>query len=445
VLGISAALAIVTGLVIGVVPALRSSRADLTGALKAGAREGGGHRSRLRTTLTVAQAALSVVLLVGAGLFVRSLWNAYTLDVGFDPDRVTVIEVNRSPLSQIPAGPARAAEQARRRAFYREMLDRVRALPGVERASIAVGTPFGNRFTIALRVPDVPELPKLPGGGPGLSAVTEDYFETMGTPIRRGRAFTAADGAGTEPVVIVSELMANTIWPGGDALGKCLLIGNDAKACTRVVGIAGNTYRSRLRENPVMHYYIPAGQEVALGFGGSALLVRSNDRSGATTAEIRRLLTGADTTIVYVGMETVRERIDPQIRPWKLGASVFAISGLLALVVAAIGLYSVMSYLIADRRHEIGVRLALGARDADILRLVFGGSVAMAVAGVLVGEAIAAALASQVAPLLFETSARDPLVYGGVGATLVLVALVATLGPATRARRVTALEALRAE
>jgi ABC-type antimicrobial peptide transport system permease subunit len=142
-------------------------------------------------------------------------------------------------------------------------------------------------------------------------------------------------------------------------------------------------------------------------------------------------------------METVRERIDPQIRPWKLGASVFAISGLLALVVAAIGLYSVMSYLIADRQHEIGVRMALGARDADILRIVFGGSAAMAIAGVLVGETIAAALGSFVAPLLFETSARDPLVFGGVGATLVVVALVATIGPAARARRVTALEALR--
>ncbi|HET9372851.1 MAG TPA: ABC transporter permease [Vicinamibacterales bacterium] len=444
VLGISAALAIVTGLAIGLIPALRSSRTNLTGALKTGAREGGSSRSRLRTALTVTQAALSVVLLVGAGLFVRSLWNAYTLDLGFDPDRVTVVSASREPLSRYPAGPARVAEQTRRRGFYREVLARVRAIPGVEHASIAVGMPFGNRFTLAVRAEDVPELPKLPGGGPGLSAVSEDYFETMGTAIRRGRAFTAADGPGSEPVAIVSELMASTIWPGSDAIGKCLLVGPAPKTCTRIVGVAENTHRSRLRENPVMHYYIPAGQEAALGFGGAVLLLRTDDRS-ETTTEVRRLLAGADRTITYIDAETVREQIDPQMRPWKLGASVFAISGLLALVVASIGLYSVMSYLIAGRRHEIGVRMALGARDADIVRLVLGGSVAMALAGVILGEAIAAALGPLVAPLLFNTSARDPLVYGGVGVLLLSVALVATAGPAMRARRVSALEALRTE
>jgi putative ABC transport system permease protein len=432
------------------VPAVRATHTNLTDALKTGVREGGGHRSRLRSGLTIAQAALSVVLLVGAGLFVRSLWSAYTLDFGFDPDRVTVLETFRSNLSEFPDGPARDAERARRRGFYGDVLDRVRAIPGVERASIATGMPFGNRFSVQVRASGVPAIPQLPGGGPGLSAVTNGYFETMGTAIVRGRTFTEHDGAGTEPVTIVSQLMADTVWPGGDALGKCLYIGTGTPGpppvpppCARVVGIAENTYRSRLREDPVMHYYIPMGQEV--GFGGPTLLVRSADPDRAPVAAVRQLLSGLDHTITYVSAETIRAKIDPQMRPWKLGAAVFAVSGLLALVVAAIGIYSVMSYLIADRRHEIGVRLALGARTSDIVRLVFGGSVTMAVAGVVIGELIAISLGGLAAPLLFATSPHDPVVFAAVGGVLVTVAMLATLGPARRARRVSAMEALRAE
>jgi predicted permease len=449
-LAASMAIAIVTGLLMGIVPALRSTRARLTDALKTGAREGGGRRSALRSGLTVAQAALSVVLLVGAGLFVHSLWKAYTIDFGFDPDRVTVIEITRSNVGQFPEGSARDAERARRRMFYADVLERVRHVPGVERASIANGMPFGNRFSLELRASEAPTIPRLPGGGPGLSAVSHGYFETMGTAVMQGRAFTSADGAGTEPVAIVSRLMAETIWPGRDPLNKCLYIGVGTPGpppvpppCARVVGVAQNTYRSRLREDPVMHYYIPAGQEV--GFGGAVLLVRTSDTSGATMAAVRTLLTDLDSTIRYVRADTIRARIDPQMRPWKLGATVFAVSGLLALVVAAIGMYSVLSYLIAGRRHEIGVRLALGARTSDILRLVFGNSVAMAVAGVVIGEAIAVSLGGFVAPLLFATSPRDPIVFVGVGVVLVTVALLATLGPARLARRVSAMEALRVE
>jgi hypothetical protein len=338
------------------------------------------------------------------------------------------------------------------------VLERVRALSGVERASIATGMPFGNRFTIHVRASDG-EIPRLPGGGPGVSAVTRDYFETMGTAIVRGRSFTDQDGPGTEPIAIVSQLMADRVWPGADPLGKCLYIGGGptglvvplgapavaAPPCSRIVGIAENTYRSRLREDPVMHYYIPAGQEVALGFGGAALLVRSRDRSGTVVATARQLLSSLDETITFVNTESLRSRIDPQMRPWRLGATVFAVSGLLALVVAAIGIYSVMSYLIADRRREIGVRLALGARTSDIVRLVFGGSVTMAAAGVIIGEGIALSLGNLVAPLLFATSPRQPLVFVLVGVVLVTVAVFATIGPSRRARRVSAMEALRAE
>jgi hypothetical protein len=369
------------------------------------------------------------------------LWTVRTLDLGVDADRILVVETTRASLASIPAGPSREAERQRRRVFFFDALERVRAVPGVEQASVAIGTPFGNRFTVKLRVADRADVPRLPGGGPGISAVTEGYFETAGTPIRRGRAFTPEDGPGTEPVAIVSELMAKTLWPGGDPIGRCLLIGDGTPACARIVGVAGNTYRSRLREDPVMHYYIPAGQEV--GFGGAALLVRTADTTGAVSGEIRRLLTGLDGSITYVTAETMQSRIDPQMRPWRLGATVFALSGLLALVVAGIGIYSVMSYLVADRRGEISVRLALGAQSRDIMRLVLRGSLLMAVAGVVIGELMAASLGRFVEPLLFNTSPRDPVVLAGIGGLLVAVALVGTLMPALRARRINAIDALK--
>ena len=445
VLAVSVLIALATGTVIGLVPALRAIRGDLAGSLKTGAREGGGQRSRLRNALTVAQAALSVVLLIGAGLFVHSLWQVRQLDLGIDADRVTVIEVSRPSLSRVPEGAARDAERARRRSFYLDALPQVRALGSVEAAAVAVGTPFGNRFTVKLRVPGQPESPRLPSGGASISAVTDGYFETVGTSILRGRAFTAADRAGTTPVAIVSQTMAQTVWPNADVVGQCLFVGEGTPACTRVVGIAENTRRSRLREDAVMHYYIPAGQEAALGFGGSSFLVRGRNDDSTAIADVRALIVGLDPGITFVTAESFLERLDPQVRPWRIGASVFALSGVLALVVAGIGIYSVMSYLVADRRREIGVRLALGATAAHIVRLVLRGSLVMAAAGVLIGALIAFLLSGVVAPLLFETSPREPVVFGAVAALLLAVAITATVIPASRARRVSPVDALRGD
>jgi ABC-type antimicrobial peptide transport system permease subunit len=192
-----------------------------------------------------------------------------------------------------------------------------------------------------------------------------------------------------------------------------------------------------------MHYYVPAGQET--GFGGAALVVGDADRPPQLLGDIRRLLIGLDPSIAYVGAETIQDRVDPQVRPWTLGATVFLLSGVLAIVVAGIGIYSVMSYLIADRRREIGVRMALGATAADVGRLVLRGSFAMALVGVAIGEAAALLLGRFAEPLLFETSARDPLVFASVGALLIAVAMAATLVPARRARTVNPVDALRTE
>jgi predicted permease len=441
-LAVSAALAVFVGFLVGLVPALRATRTNLADSLKTGTREGGGPRSRLRHALTIAQAALSVVLLVGAGLFVRSLWEVRSLHLGFDPDRVLTIEVSRPRLTQVADASARDAEAARRRAFPADALESLRAIPGVERASLAVGMPFGNRFTVRVRVPGLEKLPQLRSGGPGVSAIGPDYFATVGTRILRGRAFGPSDRAGSEPVAIVNELMAETIWPGQDPIGQCLVSGADPAPCARIVGVAENTYISSLREDAHMHYYVPLGQEV--GFGGTVMLVRTTNPA-AIAGTITRTLVGLDPTIRFVTQGTMQDAIDPETRPWRIGATVFTLSGLLAVLVAAIGMYSVTAYLVADRAREIGVRVALGASRGNITRLVVGTSVGMASAGAVVGVLSAGAASHFIEPLLFNESARDPWVYGAVGLLLVGVALVAAVVPAIRANRIDPLEALRAE
>jgi predicted permease len=444
VLLVSLFIAVALGVIAGLVPAWRASRPNLTSDLKSGVREGGGAHSRLRSALTVAQAALSVLLLVGAGLFVRSLERVRALDLGVEADRVLV---TRMRWPRLPAGATEAqqeAENARRRGVYLRAVERIRSIPGVEHASLAVGLSFQMSFSQRVRVPGWDTLPSLGTGSPRVSAVTSDYFETVGTRLLRGRAFTPADGAGSEPITIVNETMARTLWPNRDPIGECFYAG-DARdvPCARIVGIAADARRFQLRERPGMHYYLPFGQE--RGFGGTVLVVRPTGAPAALVPALRSALAEVDAGISYVDVELLQESVDPQIRPWRLGAAVFGMMGVLALLVAAVGLYSVLSYVVAQRRHEMGVRLALGATGGAIARLVMRSSFAMAAAGIAIGLALALAGGRFIAPLLFDTSPRDSLVLAVVTISLVSVAILASILPGLRARRVDPMEAMRVD
>jgi predicted permease len=438
----SLAAATAMGLLVGAIPAIGATNVRLSRGLRSGVRDGGGRRLRLRAALTIIQSTLSVALLIGAGLFVRSVWNARHLPLGFEPDRVLVVEVSRGSLQRFDES-ARNAERARRRRFLADTLEDVRALRGVEEATVAVGMPFGNRFGVRITVPGLDALPETGTGGPGISSVGPGYFRTMGTRITRGRSFTPEDRAGSAPVAIVSEFMARTVWPNEDPIGRCLTIDRAAAPCTTIVGIAENANRARLVEAPKMHVYIPIGQEV--GFGGDVLLVRSSGDPAALADALRRELMNADSTITFVSGETLATRIAPQMRSWELGTSTLLFSGLLALIVSAVGTYSLLAYLVADRRHEIGVRLALGARVDHVAGIVVRWSLAMTLAGIAFGCLIAVLAARFMEPLLFRVSPRDPLVFASVAAILVVVALVASLAPGIRAARVDPLEALRTE
>jgi predicted permease len=440
VLMLSAAIGIAVGLLTGLAPALRATDPNLTGALKAGARGGGVQASRLRASLTIAQAALSIVLLAGAGLFVRSLAKVREIDLGLQPDRVLVVQLNYATQGGPMTTPQGRAEFARRKLVLEEAMLRARQLPSVEQSSLSVGLAFQTGYSMYMRVPGWDSIPQFRNPGPNVSAISPDYFETVGSRVVAGRGFTDADRAGSESVVLVSRSMARNLWPNRSPIGDCfqMSVFKDSVAgapCAQVVGIVADAHAFGLKEEPDMHYYIPYGQEK--GMGGPNLLVRP--RQGAESeviAEIRRLMPRVDPGVTFVSARYLQESIDPMVRPWKLGATMFTLLGVLALVVAAVGLYSVMSYLVAQRTQEIGVRIALGARSSNIVSLILRGSVGMAAAGLVIGTVITLATGRFIQPLLFETSAKDPIVLAGVAAVLLVVAIAASVVPALRAKRV---------
>ena len=446
VVAVSMAMAVAVGLLTGLAPALRANLPDLTAALKAGAREGGGRVSALRGLLTVSQAALSIILLVGAGLFVRSFANVNGLDLGIQTDRVLVVQLrygsNASLFDQ-----ASRPEAVRRREVLLQAMRRAQAQPAVENASLTIGLPFQSAFGVDMRVAGRDSIPRLNGNDPIIAAVAPGYFETVGTRILAGRGFSDADRYGSEPVVIVNHTMASVLWPGKSALGECVYWGQSRDSldtCSRVVGVVADQHNWGLRDAPIMNYFIPFGQE--RGFGGTSLVVRPKEgRAAEASAILRRLLTAIDPSILFVQVESLQQEVDGQTRPWRLGASVFTLMGALALLVAAVGLYSVLSYLVAQRTREIGVRIALGAQASSIVGLVMRSGVGMTLAGIAVGATIALWAGRFIEPWLFNTSAHDPVVFGGVSLALLLVAVLASVVPAARARRVDPMEALRSD
>lgn len=429
---------LLVGLLVGCAPAIHAARGSLHLAIQRG-------RSRIGVGAwpTVLQATMTACLLIGAGLFVRSLHRARTVPLGFESERVLVSSISFVSLGPDVTPAQRTTARARNRATLRRALERLQEHPGVEQASIAVGSPFGNAFGVDLFVPGYDSVPNLPGGGPYISAVTADYFRAVGTRLVRGRTFNATEGDGTEPVVIVNETMARTLWPQQDALSRCLKIGADTAPCAQVVGIVEDARRYELKEPLAMQYYIPFGQE--RGFGGSVLMIRPRATPAAFKETAIRIINETDATIDRALAWPIRERIDPLLRPWKLGATVFTLGGVLALLVAVLGLYSVMSYSVAQRTHEMGIRIALGARTQSIVGMIVRQGVIMAGVGVAAGIMIAYFAGRRVQGLLFDTSPNDVPVIAVAATVLLLSALLASFWPALRAGRVDPMRALKSD
>ena len=424
-----------TTLLCGVVPALHASRPSLTAVLRTGERGGGTRRGGVRTTLLVLQAALSVVLLVGAGLFVRSLHNVRTRDLGFTYDRQVIASIDFRG--------ARPADTLARVALERRLLDALRAVPGVERATTTGSIPFQRNMTTMLFRASGDTLPD--SWNAYQNMVGPDYFATLGMRIERGRAFDDRDVLGAPGAMIVSASMARRYWPGQEALGQCVRIGSDSLPCTTIVGVAANAVQDDFAPDSVMQFWWPAAQKIAGQAWAGAYVARVRGDPGAVAAAARRALQAELPGDAVAEVRPLRELVEPSMRPWRLGATMFVAFGALSLLIAAIGLYGVVAYQVNQRRHEVGVRMALGARAGDVVRGILGEGVRLAAVGIAVGAAIALVAGRWVAPLLFDVSPHDPLIFAVVAATLLLAAVVASLVPARRAARVDPVEALRGE
>jgi predicted permease len=436
VVAFTAVATLVTGLLAGLAPALQASRPDIAGALKAGAREGSYQRSRVRTGLLLAQAALSVVLLVGAGLFVLSLRNVRVEPLGFNADRVLLATYDFTG--------AEVSSESRLDA-YRRAYEHLQRVPGVRSVSLGTTGPFWARITTGISVPGVDSIPRTESGGPQLHSVSPEYFATMGTRIVRGRGFTDADNRrGAAGVSLVNETMARLLWPGEEAIGKCIKLGADTNPCNEVIGVVEDSRSSEIRSEEVMKYYLPIAQERWAGTF-RALFVRTDGEPARLVGTLQREMQLAAPQATFAEVRPMLELIDPLVRPWRLGATMFTIFGGLAVVLAAIGLYSVMAYSVTQRTHEMGVRMALGAQGGDVLRLVLREGVGLATVGIAIGAGIALVATRWVAPLLYDVAPNDPRVFAVVAAGLLVVAVAANTIPAWRAARVSPITALKAE
>jgi predicted permease len=440
-------LALGTGLLAGLVPALQASRPELSDTLKSGTRDSGAGASkfRLRQLLLVAQVAMSVMLLYGAALFVHSLMRLRAIDTGFDSERViyasvylldpsrTYIDWGTSRLPRVSRGLSQTAR-------------RLASAPGIEQVAVSDGGPMGWNSTTRGYLPDGRSLPLVNDRDPvGISA-TPNYLEATGTRLVRGRFFNISDRDGP-PVVVVSETAARSYWPGGDALGQCLRLASRTAPCSTVIGIVRDSPVYNVLEQPVAQLITPFEYD-SLGTprGASSLIVRTKPGQTATVrALLHRELAAVFPSTSAVFIKSVSDSMEREMRPWRVGLLLFGGFGILALVIAALGTYSVLSYTVTQRLHEIGVRIALGARTLDVLRLVVSQGLRLAMIGVAIGLVVALGASRVMQSLLYDTSPREPTVTLGVAALLVAIAAAASAIPARRAASVDPVEVLRAE
>ena len=419
----TAAATLLAALLTGLVPALHASRTDIATSMKTGGREGGYERGRTRTALLVFQPALSVVLLVGAGLFVRSLGNVRGYRLGYDVEPVVYAIANSR---------GERLDSAQVVALNDRMLAAAQALPGVRFATQSASVPFWSNEGRGLFLPGRGQVEGL--GHFILQGASPDYFRTLGTRILRGRAFDATDRLGAPLVAVVSQGMARALWPGLEPLGQCFRMDSDRAPCRTVIGVAEEMRVRSLTDEREYAYYLPVAQYP--GQLDPQLFARVNGRAADYVNALRRVLQAEMPGAAYVSVVPLSELVDPTMQAWRFGAIMFAAFGGLALVLAAVGLYSVIAYDVAQRTRDLGVRVALGASVSRIVGWVLARSLRLVAAGLVLGGAAALWAAPHLEALLFHESPRDPVVFTAVAAALLAVGIVAAVAPAMRAARV---------
>jgi len=429
-LGIS----LLTGVLFGVAPAFKASVPNLADTLKLGGRGGsiGWGRNRLRSLLVVSEIALSLVALVGAGLFVRSMRDAQKMDPGFEPKNLFMLAFDLGALHY---------DEGHGQQFLRAVVERANATPGVKAAAVASNFPLGGGFARTVFPEGEDESTGYRGTLTQLDDITTGYFDALRIPLVRGRVFTDADRKETTPVAIINEAMAKKFWPNQEAIGKRFHFFGDTML-REVVGIARNSTVNAIGEDPVPLVYLPVAQDYA---PAATLQVQTTGKPEPVIAGVRAQIQSLEPNLAITNVQTIGEIIDQGLWAPEMGAALLTVFGGLAMVLAAVGVYGVLAYSVTQQTREIGIRMAMGAERRDVLGLVVGQGLKLTGAGLALGILVALGLTRQLSSLLFNVSAYDPLTYAGVTVILVSVALLACYIPARRATRVDPLVALRYE
>ncbi len=440
-LAFALAVALAASLLFGLVPALRTARPDLQSMLKEGGRAVSSPRDRMRTVLMVAEVALALVLLVGAGLLIRSAIRLQAVEVGFDPSGLLTAQLSL-PFADYPGGPDRAVKTVL------EAVDRVGRIPGVSSAAAASILPLSRSnvsSTLDVEERPVPEAERMIGN---TRQVTPGYFGTLRTPLVRGRDFTARDRAGAPDVAIVNRQLARRAWGSEEVLGKRLAYWRDEKGPVwmTVVGVAGDVRQGQLADETRPEVYLPLEQANSDLLGehelSMALVVRAAGDPAAIAPRVRQAVLAVDPRLPVFDLLTMEEIRTSLAATTRFNMLLLTALGAIGLLLAAVGIYGVIAYFVSQRTQEIGLRMALGATEGGVLSLVVWQAMRPVLLGVAVGLAGAAAAGRAIAGLLFEVSATDPATFAGVVLVLATAALLASWLPAKRAARVEPTRAL---
>jgi predicted permease len=431
VLAFTLIVSVATGIVFGLAPALQASRLNIVMALKSDVLRV-SHRSYLRNAFVTVQLILSVVLLVGSGLFIRALQRASSIDPGFTVERALLAPINLGLLRY---------DKTAGGVFYRDLLASVQTQPGVEQATLVRFPQMGSSFAQFQVFTERSEQGS-EGMSTGFNVVGPNYFKTMGTALLRGREFTEADREGAPGTVVINETLATRLWANEDALGKRVSINGPKGPFLEVVGVARDSKYRTLGETPRPYVYLPLSQSYDPKM---TLVVRTTGEPKALTPIVREQIRALNPNLPIADVQTLREQLELTLLPSRIAAWTLGGFGALALLLAGIGIYGVVSYGAAQRTREIGVRMALGAKESDVLGLVLWDGLIVIGAGLAIGLLLAAAATRVIASFLYGVGATDPLTFVAVPLLLGAVALVASYIPARRAVKVDPLVALRYE
>jgi putative ABC transport system permease protein len=426
---------VVTGVLFGLAPAWQASRAGVVGPLKEGGRSSATAGARwVRSTLLVGEVALSIILLTGAALLLRSFDRLTNVDPGFKPNGVLAFHVSLSPTA--------FPDTSRATAFYETLLERLEAQPGVQAAGQVQTLPLRGSYVLSFAIRG--RAPAKPGEEPSANyrAISAHYFQALGVPLLKGRVFTGSDQAKSEPVAVVDQAFADKYFPNENPIGQGLHVGNGNPGYSTVVGVVGSVRYDSLDASPAPTMYVPLTQDF---FGTTWIVARTSGDPDLLADPVRRVLHGLDPTLPAYSLAPMSTIVNDSVAAQRFSVLLLALFAGVALFLAAVGLYGVVAYTVSRRTREIGLRMAVGAEPGDIVRMIVGGGLRLALVGVVVGVTGALALSGLVSTLLFQVTPSDPVSYAATAGLLLLVAALACYIPARRAMRVDPLVALQAE